>query len=80
MKAKLTPEAAQAITSLRTNRDWAEVLNWMANTAGGWNQACVMADEPDKRAVAAGMSRGWALFAEAIDTAPQVLEGMKRDG
>ena len=80
MKARLTREAAQALVNLRASSDFHEVVNWMADTAGSWNQACVMADDQDKRAVAAGMCRGWALLAEAIDSAPQILEDLTHYG
>ena len=37
MKAKLTLEAAQAITNLRTSHDWKVVQEWMAGHVSDWN-------------------------------------------
>ena len=77
MKAKLTLEAAQAITNLRTSHDWKVVQEWMAGHVSDWNQALVMSDNEDRRAVLAGMCRGPALFFESFMDAPQILQGMK---
>lgn len=79
MKAKLTPEAAQALVALHPSRDWRVVVNWMADTASEWNQACVMADDTDRRAITAGMARAMSLFVAAIEEAPQVLQQMKEN-
>jgi len=80
MKAKLTPEAAQAATNLRASRDFVLLQEWMREVAVGWNQAMIMADDPDRRAVSAGMCRGVHLLTQAIRTAPQILNEMKQNG
>lgn len=78
-KPKLTPKAAQAITNLRTSQDWATVQEWMADVVSEWNQALIMADFEDKRAVLAGMCRGASLFFESFAKAPQILNEMKEN-
>lgn len=80
MQAKLTAKAAQSITNLRNNQDWQVVLGWMADQSELWNQALIMSDAEDRRAVAAGMCRASALYFQAFEQAPQVLRGIKENG
>jgi hypothetical protein len=80
MKAKLTPEAAQAATNLRANKDFAVLQEWILGVGEGWNQATIMADDPDRRAIGAGMCRGVYLLAQAFRAAPQILNEMKQNG
>lgn len=76
-KARLTPKAAEAITRLRASHDWRTTLEWIADLGAEWNQVLIQADNPDRRAVSAGMARAITLIVAAVEEAPQVFEQMK---
>ncbi len=79
MKAKLTPQAAQAFTNLQAKRDFLVAQEWMSDIVAGWNQALIMSDNSEQRAVLTGMCRGMSLLFSSMEAAPQVLESMKQN-
>ena len=75
MRAKLSPEVAQALVGLSASKDWQIFKQWLEIQGANWNQVLIDANEPDKRAIAAGMVRAVNDIVLAIDTAPEILRG-----
>lgn len=75
MRAKLSPEVAQALVGLSASKDWQVFKQWLETQGANWNQVLIDANEPDKRAIAAGMVRAVNDLVLAIETAPEILRG-----
>jgi hypothetical protein len=65
------PEVYQSIYALQHNRDWLVYTSWLRVRKDHWNQVLIETNDPDQRAVAAGMTRSLALLIEEIESAPK---------
>lgn len=61
---------------MRASSDWAVYNKWLTQQGLNWNQVLVDANDPDKRAIAAGMTRAVNELVKAIDSAPSILKAM----
>ena len=77
-KTIISPDAAQAITNLRGNRDWGRVVSWLQTLSSKYQHEQMHA-QTGEQALRAG-SRAFAYFElmNAIGSAPVVVDELKK--
>ena len=77
MKLKLTKEAAQALTNLRGNSNFSDVLEWLKDGRSASRDQCQDAEGVTLYR-AQGAAKVLTSFFECVENAPEVTEKFKQ--